>query len=353
VYRARSSWVHDGVMIGRHAEHEDFPWTIAVVEHPARTDSPGYRASRQLMKKLAATVPEWIFGAGPFEDHHGGGLWVKDDTGWLCLTLPLGIEWSAQFCADPAKVDRLRQVTARVVAGFPATLPGYVQAGYTSGEEILTTPITTADQVAAWTDSIFNASLPLPVRTHTGVLPTGAGYHHYPKPIVDIDHCRYDDFQPFVTDPGGQPAVVVPGRTARLRRWSRPAPRSPARLPLRGPTPPPPNAGTPLPECRAGRRTTNPACARRLSRGRRSSRATGLCPPTVRDAAECQLREDQPPADLWQGQGHPAAFDEVMPKTLATATVERLLHHAHVCQTTGDSIGLTQALTCQGVSPMT
>ncbi len=38
---------------------------------------------------------------------------------------------------------------------------------------------------------------------------------------------------------------------------------------------------------------------------------------------------------------HPSAFDELMPKTLATATVDRLLHHAHVCQTTGDSVRLT------------
>ena len=29
---------------------------------------------------------------------------------------------------------------------------------------------------------------------------------------------------------------------------------------------------------------------------------------------------------------HPAGFDELMPKTLATATVDRLLHHAHVCR---------------------
>lgn len=50
---------------------------------------------------------------------------------------------------------------------------------------------------------------------------------------------------------------------------------------------------------------------------------------------------------------HPAGFDELMPKTLATATVDRLLHHAHVCQTSGDSIRLTQALTGQGVSPLT
>jgi DNA replication protein DnaC len=40
----------------------------------------------------------------------------------------------------------------------------------------------------------------------------------------------------------------------------------------------------------------------------------------------------------------PAGFDELMPKTLATATVYRLLHHAHVCQTSGDSVRLTQAL---------
>ena len=49
---------------------------------------------------------------------------------------------------------------------------------------------------------------------------------------------------------------------------------------------------------------------------------------------------------------HPAAFDELMPKTLATATVDRLLHHAHVCQTTGESVRLSQALAGQGVSPL-
>jgi len=49
---------------------------------------------------------------------------------------------------------------------------------------------------------------------------------------------------------------------------------------------------------------------------------------------------------------HPAGFDELMPKTLATATVDRLLHHAHVCQTAGDSIRLTQALAGKGVTKM-
>lgn len=48
----------------------------------------------------------------------------------------------------------------------------------------------------------------------------------------------------------------------------------------------------------------------------------------------------------------PSGFDELMPKTLSTATVDRLLHHAHVCQTSGDSLRLTQAFAGQGVSPL-
>src|SRR6516225_8651560 len=49
---------------------------------------------------------------------------------------------------------------------------------------------------------------------------------------------------------------------------------------------------------------------------------------------------------------HPAAFDELMPKTLATATVDRLLHHAHVCLTSGDSVRLAQATSGKGVVPL-
>jgi DNA replication protein DnaC len=49
---------------------------------------------------------------------------------------------------------------------------------------------------------------------------------------------------------------------------------------------------------------------------------------------------------------HPAGFDELMPKTIANATVDRLLHHAHVVLTTGDSIRLTQATAGKGVRPL-
>ena len=40
-----------------------------------------------------------------------------------------------------------------------------------------------------------------------------------------------------------------------------------------------------------------------------------------------------------------------MPKTIANATVDRLMHHAHLVLTNGDSIRLTQATTGKGVKP--
>jgi DNA replication protein DnaC len=50
---------------------------------------------------------------------------------------------------------------------------------------------------------------------------------------------------------------------------------------------------------------------------------------------------------------HPSGFDELMPKTIATATVERLLHHAHVLITDGqDSYRLAQATAGKGVKPL-
>ncbi|WP_425343128.1 IS21-like element helper ATPase IstB [Nocardia cyriacigeorgica] len=49
---------------------------------------------------------------------------------------------------------------------------------------------------------------------------------------------------------------------------------------------------------------------------------------------------------------HPSGFDEIMPKTLATATVDRLLHHAHVVVTDGDSYRLAQATNGEGVKPL-
>jgi DNA replication protein DnaC len=50
---------------------------------------------------------------------------------------------------------------------------------------------------------------------------------------------------------------------------------------------------------------------------------------------------------------HPSGFDELMPKTIATATVDRLLHHAHVLVTDDtDSYRLAQATAGKGVMPL-
>jgi DNA replication protein DnaC len=50
---------------------------------------------------------------------------------------------------------------------------------------------------------------------------------------------------------------------------------------------------------------------------------------------------------------HPSGFDELMPKTLAAATVDRLLHHAHVVVTDGmESYRLAQATDGKGVVPL-
>jgi len=50
---------------------------------------------------------------------------------------------------------------------------------------------------------------------------------------------------------------------------------------------------------------------------------------------------------------HPSGFDQLMDRTIATALVDRLLHHAHVIVTDGDSVRLADALAGKGVTPLT
>ena len=50
---------------------------------------------------------------------------------------------------------------------------------------------------------------------------------------------------------------------------------------------------------------------------------------------------------------HPSGFDTIMPKTIATAAVDRLLHHAHLVATDGPSVRLEEALAGTGVKTLT
>jgi len=201
-----------------HTETETHTWTINVPDHATRQDSPEYVAARKQMNDLAAHATGLLYGPGPFDDHHGGALWLQDSQGWFMVRNLAGIEWSAQFCADPAKADLLRQNAKRL---YDLVAPQIKQQLDPDG--LLDKPIADADGVAKWTDSIFNAGVPLHPGFHTGVLPVAAnnaqpvatdpepaGVHHYPTPIVDIQLFKYDDFQLWVTDDEGNPAAVAP-----------------------------------------------------------------------------------------------------------------------------------------------
>jgi Family of unknown function (DUF6424) len=187
-----------------HTEHETHPWTINIPGHAVRHDSPEYVHSRQAMNDMAGHLSSLVYGKPPYDDHHGGGLWLKDEQGWFLVRNLVGMEWASQFCADPQKVDQLRQNAKRLYAAFP-------EAAKELGiEDLLNTPITDAAGIAAWTDSICNASVPLPPEAHTGVLPKGGGVHHYPSPVSEIAFFKHDDFQLWVTDSEGNPAAVAP-----------------------------------------------------------------------------------------------------------------------------------------------
>jgi hypothetical protein len=187
---------------GEHTEHEDHGWDINIPDHPPRTDSEEYKASRARLHELAGSGT--YYGAPPIQDHHGGGLWLKDGQGWFFVRNLAGIEWSAQFCADPERVDLLRQNARRLYAAFPDAV---AELGI---RDLLDTPVTDAAGVAQWTDSICNASVPMPANVHSGVLPRGAGVHHYPSPIVEIETFKQADFNLFVTDSEGHQVAVVP-----------------------------------------------------------------------------------------------------------------------------------------------
>jgi DNA replication protein DnaC len=49
---------------------------------------------------------------------------------------------------------------------------------------------------------------------------------------------------------------------------------------------------------------------------------------------------------------HPGGFDQLLPATIATAAVDRFMHHAHVVVTDGDSYRFAQARDGKGVTPL-
>lgn len=182
--------------------------------HAARTDSPEFVDARATVQKIAATLKPNPYGPPPIQAHHGGSVWLHDGKGWRMVLNWAGIEWSAQFCCDPARVDALRQDAEAITSAFPETIPQMEALGY-KGKDLLSTPIVDATGVAKYVDSIWNSCVPIPQPGHTGSVsaktPLGAGVHNYPEPMCAIPRVMHTDFIPFVVDPGtGAAAVVAP-----------------------------------------------------------------------------------------------------------------------------------------------
>ena len=192
-----------------HVTRAGQPVDYVTAGHPVRQDSPEYVKTRVALHKIFGTIEGWTFGVEPIQDHHGGGLWAYDDQGWFFVRNLLGIEWSGQFCADPKKIDELRLNARRFYAGFPKSFAEFKTLGIDL-KALLETPITDAEGVARWTDSICNASVPLPQPAHTGTVPKGGGVHNYPTPVTDIAFFKHDDFNLWVKDSEGKDAAVVP-----------------------------------------------------------------------------------------------------------------------------------------------
>src|SRR5215831_15312707 len=185
------------------------PITYYTAGHPPRSDSPYYVKSRKALHQILGTHDKPFFGPEPIQDHHGGGLRAYEKEGWFFLRNLVGIEWSGQFCADPAKVDLLRQNARRLYAGFPKSFDEFKTLDIDL-KELLDTPINNAADIERWTDSICNASVPLPQPVHTGTVPRGGGVHNYPTPVTDIEFFKRDDFTLWVVDDEGHDAAVVP-----------------------------------------------------------------------------------------------------------------------------------------------
>jgi hypothetical protein len=183
--------------------------------HAARTDSPEFVAARTTLHKIIGSLEPNPYGPGPIQAHHGGSIWLHggaSDNDWHLVLNWAGIEWSAQFCCDPAKVDALRRNALAITDGLPTTLPALEALGYTD-TALLTTEIKTPDDIARYVDSIWNSCVPIPQPRHTGsIKPSDAlacGVHNYPEPMCGIPRVMRSDFVPFVVDATTKTAAVV------------------------------------------------------------------------------------------------------------------------------------------------
>jgi hypothetical protein len=190
-----------------HTETETHTWSVNVPDHPQRADSSEYTASKKKMNEIAGQASGLLYGPGPFQDHHGSALWLRDNQGWFMVRNLAGIEWSAQFCvsADTRVLTAdLRWIPAGEVrvgdhlAGFDESIPvsgrRHWRRSVVERAEVLTRPcydVVFADgsEACATADHLWLACGP-----------SGSGY-------ATAGWCRTDAL---VSRQGGARAIVKP-----------------------------------------------------------------------------------------------------------------------------------------------
>lgn len=166
------------------------PATLFTADHPPRSDSPTYRATRTWLmdKALGGCIicggesdlshPGDVESAAGLQDHHGGGLYVVVNDKPVLVGINLfPVEWSEGWGADPAvlaqKVSALNQLLQKL------------------GQATFDMPIT-ADTVMEYADSTFNANIKLCAAHHIGLeekdscdanAHQAVGIHNIPFPI--------------------------------------------------------------------------------------------------------------------------------------------------------------------------
>lgn len=167
------------------------PAKIETADHPVRTDSPTYIASRSWLMDDAAggcvvcggqsdlSHPGDVASGSGLQDHHGGGIYIVVDGKPVLVGINLfPMEWSEGWGAAPA-------VVAQHVAALNLLLTRLGQQQYPAS-------ITDTASVMDYVDSTFNANVKLCAAHHIGLEEKSAldaqghqavGVHNIPYPI--------------------------------------------------------------------------------------------------------------------------------------------------------------------------
>lgn len=201
---------------------------LETADHPPRTDSPEYIATRKWL--MSSTFGGCFVCGGPgdlshpevanshgLEDHHSNGLHYKGVLFGLGL---IPMEWSLGWAADPAVVTRFVALTNTILTEL--------------GEPAYDLPITDTAGVMAWTDSRMNANVILCRAHHIGTQTQhtpdvngheAVGIHEIPLPVwAGQVTCQWERFDMWCgstgtvaaaphTDDAGQP---MPGHVRVL-----------------------------------------------------------------------------------------------------------------------------------------